>query len=329
MAYGPWSIAPRALKLVSSVSATTFQHKPTLGNTTPMIDQTSTEAAIRTTRRQQPLLNISADRGWAQRFQLAAEDIREGAKLWRLSWALGLADIRLRYRGSLLGPFWLTLSSAVMIGSMGFLYAHLFHTEIHNYLPYLTVSILFWNYLNMLISDGCVCFTQNDSLVRGTRTPFTVHAARNVIRNTIILAHHIVVIVAVFFIMDVHLSLYSMWAFAGLLLWLVDAFAISLLFGAFCARFRDVPQIIASVMQIAFFITPIMWYAKLLENHPQGDLLIRFNPFFYLMEIVRAPLLGTPITFHAAAKALMVSGAIIVVSALGFARSRGRIAYWV
>jgi homopolymeric O-antigen transport system permease protein len=299
-----------------------------LRNVLPMSDLTAPAPAIRTTRHQ-PLINISADRGWMQRFQLAAEDVREGAKLWRLAWVLGLADIKLRYRGSLLGPFWLTLSFAIMIGAMGFLYADLFHTDIHTYLPYLTVSLLFWNYLNTLVSEGCTCFSQVDSLIKGTRMPFTVHALRTIIRNTIVLAHNVVVVVAVFLILQVHVSLYALWAIPGLMLWLVDAFAIALLFGAFCARFRDVPQIIASVMQIAFFVTPIMWYGKILESHPRADLLIRFNPFFYLLEIIRAPLLGTPLPGVAVAKALIVSGGIIVVSALAFARVRGRIAYWV
>ncbi|GAA5266512.1 hypothetical protein ACOSOMT5_P2940 [Acidiphilium sp. MT5] len=159
--------------------------------------------------------------------------------------------------------------------------------------------------------------------------PFTVHAARSVVRNTIILAHNIVVVVVVFVIMGVHMSLYSLFAIPAFGLWLIDAFAISLLFGAFCARFRDVPQIIMSVMQIAFFVTPIMWYAKILESHPEADLLIRFNPFFYILEIVRGPLLGTPLALDIVLKALIVSATLIIVAAIGFARTRGRIAYWV
>jgi lipopolysaccharide transport system permease protein len=293
-----------------------------------MADLTTTARSINAVRRQ-PLVNISADRGWGQRFHLAAEDVVEGSRLWRLSWALGLADIKLRYRGSALGPFWLTMSFAVMIGAMGVLYADLFHTNIHQYLPYLTVSILFWNYLNSLVSDGCTCFTQSDSVIKGTRMPFTVHASRSVVRNTIILAHNVIVLVGLFLILQVHVSFYSLWVVPGLLVWLVDAFAISLLFGAFCARFRDVPQIIASVMQIAFFITPIMWYSDILKSSSHGYLVILLNPFFYLIELVRNPLLGTPLTPRAVAGALLVSAVIIIVSALGFARTRGRIAYWV
>jgi lipopolysaccharide transport system permease protein len=277
----------------------------------------------------QPLLNISADRGWSQRFCLAAQDTSEGLKLWRLAWALGVADIKLRYRGSMLGPFWLTLSFAIMVGAMGFLYAELFQTDVHSYLPYLTTSLLLWNYMSALVTDGCMCFTQSESLIKGARMPFTVHALRSVIRNTIVLAHNVIVVVGLFLIMQVHVSMYLLAFVPGFLLWLVDGFAISLLLGAFCARFRDVPQIVASVMQIAFFLTPIMWYANLLENHSRERLLIDLNPFYYLIQIVRAPLLGISLPVDVIVGALAVSVGIILLSAVGFMRSRGRIAYWV
>lgn len=273
--------------------------------------------------------SLSADRGWAQRFHLAAVDLKDGMQLWRLIWTLGLSDIKLRYRGSALGPFWLTISMGVQVAAMAFLYADLLHTNIRTYLPYLTISIVLWGYISTLISDGCICFSQSDSLIKGTRMPFTVHAARSVVRNTIILAHNLVVVVVVFAVMDVHESLYSLVAIPAFALWVIDGFAISLLFGAFCARFRDVPQIIMSIMQIAFFVTPIMWYANILAKHPEADLLIRLNPFFYLLEVLRAPLLGTPLTIVMILKAVIISAIIVGASVVAFARTRGRIAYWV
>lgn len=279
--------------------------------------------------RRQTHFTLSADRGWAQRCQLAVTDLKDGFRLWRLVWTLAFSDIKLRYRGSALGPFWLTISTGVQIGAMAFLYGDLFHTDIHSYLPYLAVSLVLWGYLNLLIADGCTCFTQADALIKGTRMPFTIHAARSVVRNTIILGHNIIVVIVVFAIMGVHQSVYSLAAIPGFCLWLIDAFAISILFGAFCARFRDVPQIIMSVMQIAFFVTPVIWYAKVLESHPRADLLIRFNPFYSILEIVRAPLLGTPIAASLVYKALIVSAALVALATVGFARTRGRIAYWV
>ncbi|MFS3136898.1 ABC transporter permease [Gluconacetobacter sacchari] len=273
--------------------------------------------------------HLSADSGWKQRFHLAWADMREGAHLWRLIAVLGFLDIKLKYRGSALGPFWLTISMGVQVGAMAFIYADLFHTDIHSYLPFLCLSIIAWSYLNALVTEGCGCFIQSDAVIKGMRMPFSVHAGRSIVRNTIILAHNVVVIVVVFAIMGVHQSLSSLLALPALGLWLVDGFAFSLFFGALCARFRDVPQIISAIMQIAFFVTPVMWSTTILTGHREALLLIRFNPFYYMLEILRAPLLGTPLSVMTWGWALVISGILIFLSWIAFARTRGRIAFWV
>ena len=285
-------------------------------------------AALLVTPRPPPL-RLMSDQGWMHRFRLGAADLKDGARLWRLVWALGLADIRLRYRGSVLGPFWLTLSTAVMIGSMAFLYAFLFHTEIHTYLPYLTVSLIFWNFLSALITEGSMCFISADATIRGMRMPLVVHAGRSVVRNTIVLAHNLVVVVVVLAVMHTRFGWYALWAIPAFFLWLLDGLAVSVLFGAFCARFRDVPQIIASLLQIAFFVTPIMWYANVLAHHPTGQILVRFNPFYVILEVLRAPILGEAVTPGIAAKAVLGSAILIGIAGVVFARARGRLAYWV
>ncbi len=76
------------------------------------------------------------------RSRKAARDLREAAALWRLCGTLAWLDIKLRYRGSLLGPFWLTLSTGVMVGSMGVIYAGLFKINLHDYLPFLALSLV-------------------------------------------------------------------------------------------------------------------------------------------------------------------------------------------
>lgn len=300
----------------------------TLPTRLTMADLTDVSHPYRATTRRTPF-TVSADRGWVHRFQLAATDMREGARLWRLAWELGFADIRLRYRGSVLGPLWLTISTAIMVGAMAFLYAVLFHTDVHTYLPYLTVSIVFWNYLSSMITDGCGCFISADALIRSARMPFTLHAMRSIVRNTIILGHNLIVIIGLFIIMRRPVELSALWAIPAIFLWLLNGLAISLLLGAFCARFRDVPQIVAALMQIAFFLTPIMFYPNAFQGHARVSLLMHLNPFLYILGVLRAPILGTPLSIRFVAMALVVTVAVVIVSALGFVRARGRIAYWV
>lgn len=272
---------------------------------------------------------LAEDKGWRQRFHLMKDDLLEGIRLYHLVWTLACSDIKLRYRGSLIGPFWLTLSTAIQIGAMAFLYADLFQTDIHTYIPFLTVSLVLWGYISSLITDGCHCFSAYDTLIKGTRMPFLVYAVRSVIRNTIILLHNAVVIVLVFALMGVHLSFYNLAAIPGFLLWLIDGVAISLLLGTICARFRDIPQIVAAIMQVAFFMTPVMWQAATLRGHPGTESVILYNPFVYILDVVRNPLLNEPLDALLIMKALIISGVLILVSLVSFARFRGRISFWV
>ncbi|HET9148186.1 MAG TPA: ABC transporter permease [Acetobacteraceae bacterium] len=292
-------------------------------------DQDTSEALLPVQAQHGGRLVINAGLGWPQHVRLAFADIRNAASLWRLVWSLGFLDIRLRYRGSVLGPFWLTLSTAVMVGALGFVYSHLFHTDIHTYLPFLSLSLVLWNFINALVTDGCTGYTTAEAMIRAMRMPLSLHAARVLVRNLLILAHNIVVIVVVFAIMQSWPGRVAAMALPGFLLWIVDGLAISILLGGFCARFRDVPPIVASVMQIAFFVSPIIWSPDVLKHRGIGVILLNWNPFYALLEIVRAPLLNQMPSLATWGSALGYSGVLILATMLFFIRARGRIAFWV
>jgi ABC-type polysaccharide/polyol phosphate export permease len=84
--------------------------------------------------------------------------------------------------------------------------------------------------------------------------------------------------------------------------------------------------IINSCVQIAFFITPISWMPRLLDQNPA---LLRYNPLVYLLEVVRAPLLGE---IPSLMSLFMVVGMALcgcLLSFFVFIQVRARIAFWV
>ena len=272
------------------------------------------------------VLDLRADLTHDVRQKQAVDDLVGGLRTWRLAATLGWLDIKLRYRGSMLGPFWLTLSTAVMVAALGFVYSTLFRMDLREYLPFLALSLVLWNFLSGLVTDACTCFTSAEGMIRSMRMPFTVHAGRTVVRNVLVLAHNVVVIAAVFAIFRLWPGWDGLMALPGLALWAVDSLAACVLLGAFCARFRDVPPIIGNVMQIAFFVSAIIWKPDLLG--PSGWWL-PLNPFYSLVEVVRAPLLGTLTPWEAWASAIAYSVALVAAASLLFARVRGRLAFWV
>ena len=271
-------------------------------------------------------MDVRADISPSMRHKVAVRDILGGLAQWKLTLTLGWLDIKLRYRGSILGPFWLTLSTAVMVIAMSILYSKLFRMDLQGYMPFLALSLVLWNAMSGLVGDACICFTSSEGTIRSIRMPFSIHAGRTVVRNAIILGHNIVVVVGVFAFFDAWPGPIVVQSLLGLCFWLVDSIAACLLLGAFCARFRDVGPIVASIMQIAFFLTPIIWRTELIG--PNAAWLV-LNPFYTLLVVVREPLLNLHPGIENWIALCLWSSVLCVAAWFLFARTRSRLAFWV
>ncbi len=272
-------------------------------------------------------LLLDATGGAAARRRAVRQDLAEGFALWRLALSLGWLDIKLRYRGSALGPLWLTLSGAIMVASMGLIYGRLFGIVLRDYLPFLALSMILWqSFIGGLTGEACTVFLEAEQTIRAMRMPFTVQVLRCVTRNAIVLAHNLVVPVGVFAIYRAWPGLTALLSLPGLVLWVADGIAACFLLGSLCARFRDIPPIVGSVMQIAFYITPIVWKPSQLGAHGWW---LPLNPFDTLLETVRSPLLGVPAGLVTWGSALGYSVLLWLAALMIFTRARPRLAFWV
>ncbi len=214
----------------------------------------------------------------------------------------------------------------VMIAGMGFLYADLFHTDVHTYLPYLTVGMVVWGLIGPLVNENCNAFIEAEGIIKQVKLPLSVHVYRVIWRNLIIFAHNIIIFVLVAMIFKIWPSWYGLLAIPGLLMICINGVWIGLLWGVISARFRDVPQIVTSVMQIAFFMTPIMWFPTAVSGRTW---FLKVNPFYYFMALVREPLLGDDPSIHLWRWAILITACGWMVSFLMYRLCRRRIAYWL
>jgi ABC-type polysaccharide/polyol phosphate export permease len=258
--------------------------------------------------------------------RLAVTDILEGALAWRLWTSLGWQDIKQRYRRSKIGPFWVTISMGFMIAGMGFLYADLFHTDVHTYLPYLTVGMIVWGLIGPLVTENCNAFVEGEGIIKQVKLPLSMHVYRVIWRNLIIFGHNFIIFILVAMIFEIWPSWRGLLAIPGLLMICINGVWVGLLWGVISARFRDVPQIVASVMQIAFFMTPIMWLPTAVSGRTW---FLKVNPFYYFMALVRGPLLGEDPNMHLWRWAILITVCGWTVAFLMYRLCRRRIAYWL
>jgi len=264
--------------------------------------------------------------GRRDELRLATKDVVDGLALWPLWIRLGWNDILQRYRRSVLGPFWLTVSMAVMVIALGVVYAEIFKITLRDFVPFLCIGLIVWGYFSTMLSEAGGLFTGSESYIKQVRLPYSIYVFRFVWSKVIIFAHNFAIYFCVVSYFQAWPGSAGLYALPGFLILTLNGVLCSSYLGIVCARFRDIPQIVASFIQIVFFVTPIMWKPELLGARSH---LMTWNPFHHLIEIVRAPLLGQVPSLENYVAAGVITAANLLVAAAFFSRFRARIAYWL
>lgn len=255
-----------------------------------------------------------------------SSDIICGILSFHVWLALGWHDIRQRYRRSVLGPFWFTLSTLIMVVVLGILYSELLQQDVGSYLPYLAVGLVIWQYISSCAMEGSSVFIDSGYLIKQIRMPLTIHVCRLVWRNFVILLHSLPIIIVLMIFFGHLPGVEFFLLFPALLILLLQGVWIGIVFGIMCVRYRDVLPIIANIVQVAFFFTPVMWMVEHLKSRAW---VAQWNPLYHLMEIVRAPIIGSGIHWQSWAVSI---GMLVVGSLLAqhmMKMTRNRVPYWL
>lgn len=259
--------------------------------------------------------------------QMALRDLKASAERIDLAWSLAWHDVVSRYRGSLLGPLWITLSMGLMVLGIGVLWGGLFRVPVHEFIPFVAVGIVFFGFVTTTINEGCETFVQASGMLSQTSLPMFTFVWRTVLRNLIYLGHHVVIVAAVLIWAPLWARANYPAALLGFLFLMVNVAWVSMLVAIISARFRDIPQAVQSVTQAAAIMTPVFWLPDRIP--PQYHLILDLNPFYHLLEAVRAPLLSRAVAPHTyLVLALMAVAGWALVFSL-FANTRRRIVHYL
>jgi ABC-type polysaccharide/polyol phosphate export permease len=256
----------------------------------------------------------------------AARDLVDGLRMHRVWTMLARMDIRQRYRRSVLGPFWITIAMIVWILAIGPLYSLLLGLGSKEFIPYLAMGIITWGLLSGLILEGSAAFVGAEQLVRSMKLPYSVHVLRVLQRNLIIFAHNLLAFVPFMLWLRIWPQWQWLWALPGLALILVTALPAAVLLGTLSARFRDLQQMIASIVQLFFFVTPIFWKPEQLGAHAW---VAGLNPFHLMLEVVRGPIVDGVPPAWVYERLVALAIVLYLVAAPFFIHYRRRLAFWV
>lgn len=241
----------------------------------------------------------------------------DSAVLWRLWMYLAWQDTKSRYARTKLGPYWTTISLAIWTVSMGTVYAVLFKVPIRDFLPYLATGLISWNYISAVLLQSPTSFVEARAALLNIKVPLPALVLRVLVRNLIAYAHSFPVVIAVVLILSP--QLYSGTALLcllqipiALLLVSICLIPVAYLISTLCTKLPDMGQVVASLVQVLFFITPILWPISTLES---AKWIYEFNPLYFLTTTLREPLMGNWVSWEiwAADVALALIGLVSAI----------------
>ena len=269
-----------------------------------------------------------AHRRSTRRFYPAAAELLSVMRRWQQWGTLAWADTKFRYRRTTLGPMWITVSLAATIFSVGILYGTIFGGDLSQYLPYFAVGMIVWTYLSSSITEGCLIFIQASSLITSIPVPLVLNVYRMLAGALIVLAHNAVLIGFVWLIFPWPIGWVTLLAIPALALDTLALLGIILTCAIVCTRFRDLHQIVSNVLQLLFFLTPIMWLPSSLRGE-QLKFFIHLNPFYYLIEVVRSPVLGIAPDITVWIVVALIALAMLAMGTSFYVHFRHRVAFWL
>lgn len=246
----------------------------------------------------------------------------------RLSLILGWQSLRRMYIRTVLGQFWITLGMAITILAIGLVFGLLFGVPLNEYLPYMATGLIIWTFFTGLITEGSQAFIVAEGYIRQLSISKMTYFYQVLWKQLFLLAHNIVIIPILLIIFPQGISIVFFLFLPGLVLALFSLSSFTLVLAVLSTRFRDLPQIIASVLLVLFYLTPVIWQPSSLPSSSIATIL-ELNPLNHLLQIIRLPLLNQVPTFQNYFGALLFGIFFFIIAYFVYNKNKNKIAYWV
>ena len=254
------------------------------------------------------------------------EDFLAIATRWRTWFLMANQDLALRYKRSVIGPFWISIAMAVMILGIGVLFAQVQRIETTSFLIFLGTGLLAWTLISTCVNEGAGLIIEAEGHLRNVTLPIPLLAAKVVYRNLAIFGHNALVVGGLLLLLGAHPGPHLWQSGLALVVYVLLGVFVGVTLGPVCARFRDLPLLVSNLMQFAFFLTPIFWVP---HSGLDRSVWLETNPFYHLIEIFRAPLLNEPVSELSWTVSLCILAGAAFAAMVSLSLTRRRVYLWL
>jgi ABC-type polysaccharide/polyol phosphate export permease len=211
------------------------------------------------------------------------DNLRQLPRYRGLIQTLVVRELKARYRGSVLGFFWSFINPLLLL----LIYSFVFKVVMPNrdplaqpYALFMFCGILPWTWFAASLSEGSNSLIANGNLIKKVLFPAEVLPIVSVLANMMhfFLGLPILAAFLIWYAKPINV-IELLWFPVVVLVQLVFTTGLALLLAALTVHFRDIRDILANLLTLWFFATPIIYTWMMMKDY-MGYL--NWNPFTHL-----------------------------------------------
>ena len=202
-----------------------------------------------------------------------------------------LINTKIKYRDTVIGPFWNIISQTILILAIAFGYSSFFNNEkLIDFIYYTAIGLFIWIFAINCLNDSTSILDNKKNIILEQNINIKFFIFELIFSNFIIYLHSFIIIFILFFISTIKVNIYILVSFLGLFIILINIIFLTYSIMILSVIFKDVKKIIENLLVILFFSTPIIWSEELMNEKLR--FMLNFNPCYHLLNIFRNPLLN-------------------------------------
>ncbi|HEX4179553.1 MAG TPA: hypothetical protein VHY32_02055 [Caulobacteraceae bacterium] len=257
----------------------------------------------------------------------AVDDVRRSLQYYQVWCYLALDDIFARYRNTMLGPLWNAAYIVAQALALSLVFGGVFHQPLQKLMPFILSGMVGWALGPATILECAGLLIWFAGTVKTQNFPVLFYAFRVVARAGLMFLHNLVALVLVLPFFG-HMPLINPMIIPALGLMMVMSAPFCLLLGMLCARFRDIQMLVVNFSNVFFLMTPIVWMPSSVSG-ARSIAVLTYNPFFYMVDLIRQPLLDAMPTMQDWLVCAGIAGFGWALCLVMLSAYRARIAFWV
>jgi len=240
-------------------------------------------------------------------------------------------DTSLRHRSQALGAFWMVFGTLAFVVLLGTLYSRVLlrpGADSQIYYAHIATGFVLWIFIQQLLQQSSNVYKKNRDMIQNGYVKYVDYVLRLFSGHLISLAYNLLIVVGAILLTPVHVTSADFVLLLTVPLFFLAVLGVCFLLSVVGARYPDIGELMRPVLRLFFFITPIIWMPSLGKGEAVGAF-IYLNPFYYLLEIIRGPLVYGAVPWFEIGVVVAATTIIWLLAALAYARAKPYVALWI